>query len=228
MRTSEKQNSLVQALFAAIQVFPKIAKTKEGQAGNRKFSYTPLEGIKDVVDPILWANGLFITQGTEGASLVTRLEHAASGEWREISMPVNVEHANMQSYGIELTYCRRYSVPMILGLMTEDDTDVKTKNRTKGADHTDPSNENGTKQAGFTDNPKREAFNKLQPDIQDALRQAAPHVDRAIPDVAKAIQIASMALDSWPDQDRHELKMGLWYLLDSKTRTAIDKQQKAR
>lgn len=228
MKTSESQVNLVPALFAAKQEFPRIAKTKKGQAGNRTFMYAPLDEINDIVDPVLWKHGLFITQGTEGHELVTRLEHAASGEWRETRMPVNIEHANMQSYGIEITYRRRYAVPPILGLTTEEDIDVKEKNRKAGVDHTEEKNANGTSKVGFTDNPKRDAFSALQPDIQDALRKAAPHIDNSIPDTKKAIEIATMTLDAWPDEDRNILKMGLWYLLDSKTRTAIDKQQKGR
>ncbi len=229
MKTSESQANLVPALFAAKQEFPRIPKTKKGQAGNRSFMYAALDDINDIVDPVLWKHGLFITQAPDGHELVTRLEHAASGEWRESRMPVNAEHANMQSYGIELTYRRRYAVPPILGLTTEEDIDAKEKNRKAGVDHTEQKNANGTSQLpGGSHNVKRDAFEQLQPDIQDALRKAAPHVDGAIPDVHKAIQIAAMALDAWPDEDRGMLKMGLWYLLDSKTRTAIDKMQKGK
>ena len=109
MKTSESQERLVSALFKAKQAFPKIAKNKKGQSGNRTFNYAPLDVILDAVDPVLYSHELMITQGTEGHELVTRLEHI-SGQWREIRMPVNAEHANMQSYGIEVTYRRRYSV----------------------------------------------------------------------------------------------------------------------
>ena len=219
MKTSPNQTTLCAALFAAKREFPRIAKEKRGQAGNRSFLYAPLDVIMDHVDPVLAKHDLFITQGTDGHSLVTRLEHV-SGEWREIDMPVNAEHANMQSYGIEITYRRRYSYQLILGIVTEEDIDLKEKNRKGGVDHTD------TKDAGGTDNPKREAFDRLAPDIQTALRKAAPQVDAAIPDVAHAIDIATMACEEWSDADAHDVKLGLWYLLDSKTRTAIDKVQK--
>lgn len=135
MKTSEQQTNLVGALLAAKKLFPAIGKNKTGQSGNRTFKYAPLDVIQDAVDPILWENSLFITQGTEGHELVTRLEHV-SGEWREIRMPVNVEHANMQSYGIEITYRRRYSYQLILGIVTEEDIDIKEKSRRAGKDHT--------------------------------------------------------------------------------------------
>jgi len=226
MKTSESQAQIVPALFAAKGEFPRIAKTKKGQAGNRQFNYAPLDEINDHVDPVLRAHGLMVTQGTEGHELITRLEHV-SGEWREIRMPVNAEHANMQSYGIEVTYRRRYSVQLILGIVTEEDIDIRAKERQKGIDHTEEKNTNGTKKAGWTDNPKRDAFEALSPEIQDNLRQAAPQIDAAIPDVKKAIDIANMAVESWPDADAAEVKKALWYLLDSKTRSAIDAVQKS-
>lgn len=135
MKTSEAQDKLTPALFAAKQKFPRIAKNKSGQSGNRQFKYAPLDAIQDAVDPVLYSHELFITQGTEGHELVTRLEHL-SGQWREIRMPVNEEHANMQSYGIEVTYRRRYSYQLILGIVTEEDIDIREKTKRAGKDHT--------------------------------------------------------------------------------------------
>lgn len=127
MNTSETQGALVTALLAAQQSFPTIAKTKEGQAGNRKFKYAPLETIKEKCDPILWKHGLVLTQGADGHILVTRLEHV-SGEWRETRMPMNDVHASDQAYGIEFSYKRRYSYQSILGIVTEEDTDGNGSN----------------------------------------------------------------------------------------------------
>lgn len=142
MKTSETQTALIGALFAARQEFPVIAKTKSGQAGNRPFKYAPIEDILDAVNPVLAKHGLLLTQPPDGHSIVTRLEHV-SGEWRESSMPVNAEHANNQSYGIELSYRRRYSLQMMLGIVTEEDTDgVGDKTKRKGIDNT--RNANGT------------------------------------------------------------------------------------
>lgn len=122
MKTSESQSNLVAALLEAQQAFPAIAKTKEGQAGNRKFKYAPYDVVKAACDPILWKHGLLVTQGAEGHLLVTRLEHK-SGEWRETRMPMNEVHASDQAYGIEFSYKRRYSYQGILGIVTEEDTD---------------------------------------------------------------------------------------------------------
>lgn len=122
MKTSESQISLIAALLACQKAFPAIEKTKEGQAGNRKFKYAPLELIKALCDPVLRENDLVLTQGTMGHSVVTRLDHV-SGEWREIMMPMNEVHSSDQAYGIEFSYKRRYSYTGILGIVTEEDVD---------------------------------------------------------------------------------------------------------
>ena len=226
MKTSDSQSTLIPALFAAKKAFPRIEKNKRGQSGNRQFNYAPLDEIMSHVDPVLYANGLMMTQGTEGHELVTRLEHV-SGEWRETRMPVNSEHANMQSYGIEITYRRRYAYQLILGITTEEDVDIKDKIKRRGIDHTEPRNDNGTLQAGGTDNPKRDAFEALQPEMQDSLRKIAQHVTAAMPDAAQAKDILIMGLEEWPDEDQAQLKIAAWHLLDSKTRAAIKKVEAA-
>ena len=128
MKTSPTQTELIKALHAAQQEFPLIEKTKDGQAGNRKFKYAPLETIKAVCDPILWAHGLMVTQGPDGHLLETRLDHI-SGEWREISMPMDKEFPSDQSYGIAFSYRRRYSYQGILGIVTEEDIDGNARKR---------------------------------------------------------------------------------------------------
>ena len=174
MKTSESQANLVSALHAAQQEFPTIAKTKEGQAGNRKFKYAPYEMVKAACDPILWKHKLLVTQGAEGHLLVTRLEHV-SGEWRETRMPMNEVHASDQAYGIEFSYKRRYSYQGILGIVTEEDTDGNgggQAGETRLADMLI-----AIKEAGTQDDLKRvftECFNatKGQPKVQKQIIEA--------------------------------------------------------
>jgi hypothetical protein len=128
MKTSDSQVNLIAALLEAQKVFPPIEKTKDGQAGNRKFKYAPYEDIKAKCDPILWANGLVVTQGAEGHLLVTRLDHV-SGEWRETRMPMDEAFPSDQSYGIAFSYRRRYSYQGILGIVTEEDVDGNARRR---------------------------------------------------------------------------------------------------
>lgn len=217
MKKSESQVNISRALFLAKGEFPPIAKTARGQAGNRHFMYAPLDEILRSVEPVLRANGLMITQGTDGHELVTTLEHPESGEWREHRMPLNAEHANMQSYGIEVSYRRRYAIPLMLGVVTEDDNDIKERNRKSGVDHTQE------KKAGTSAREVAlgEVFRSMQPEIQDHLRRSVEHAEKAMPNAANAANILSMARDNWPDFDQAELIKAQWYLLGSATRSAI-------
>jgi hypothetical protein len=128
MKTSDSQANLIAALLAAQGEFPPVEKTKEGQAGNRKFKYAPLESIKALCDPVLRKHGLIVTQGADGHVLETRLEHT-SGEWRETRMPMNEVHSSDQAYGIEFSYKRRYSYQAIIGIVTEEDVDGNARKR---------------------------------------------------------------------------------------------------
>lgn len=223
VKCSESQTAIVGSLLKARQAFPKIGKTKEGQAGNRRFKYAPLDEVLDAVMPHLYANGLLLTQGTEGNDLVTRLDHI-SGEWREHRMPINAEHANMQSYGIELTYRRRYAIQPMLGIVTEDDTDGHgAQRRNRGFDHggqEDEPKSQGAAQNGTEAN--RQALGGLQPETQDALRRAVPAIVAAAKDnPTQAKFLAESTAAEIEHDDPNIIRMALWALLDSKTRAAI-------
>jgi len=216
MKTSESQTKLVAAMLKARQAFKPIVKDKDGQAGNRRFKYAPLDAVLDAVMPALYANDLLLTQGTDGHELVTRLDHV-SGEWREHRMPINEEHANMQSYGIELTYRRRYAIQPMLGIVTEDDTDGGGGQERGGVDHTDEGAQSGTDLC-------RQAFYSLQPEVQTHLRRKAPTIDAAaMTNASKARDILEREVEGYDTQLQVAVKQGMWHLLDSKTRTAIRK-----
>ena len=119
----------------------------------------------------------------------------------------------VQNIGAVETYQRRYLWVTAMEIVEHDALDAAEPVSSQGA-------------SGAA--AKRQSFDGLQPEIKDAFRKAAPQIDAAIPDVAKAIEIATMAVEQWTVvEDVSELKKGLWHLLDSKTRTAIDKVQKA-
>lgn len=197
MKTSESQSSLVKSLMACQKKFPAFPKTKEGQVGNRKFKYAPLDDLMDKVRPLLLENGLLLTQGTEGHQLVTRLDHD-SGEWRECVMPVNEQQSSDQAYGIELSYKRRYSMQLMLGIVTEDDVDGNTKS--------------------FRSSPTMGVFNTLPAARKAVVNDVCDAVNEhmADNDVAGAFEEASGLTDS-------EEKTALWGMLDSRTRSAIKK-----
>lgn len=226
MKTSESQKHLAAALFEAWKKFPVIPKTKQGQAGNRQFMYAPFDAVLDAVRPVLIESGLMMTQGTEGHALITRLDHPESGEWRETSMPINEQHANMQSYGIELTYRRRYAAVAMLGIVTEDDTDGQgDRGKRKGVDFT--SDKSGPPR-GSGREALKDCFDALQPEQQAAMRKCAEHMQKAMPLAGNALNIFDIAAGNWPDEDKNDLKKAVWYLLDSKTRSAIKAHEAAQ
>lgn len=212
MKCSESQINLLPALFLARQEFPVITKDKAGQSGNRVFKYAPLEVVLAALEPVLYKRGLMVTQGTDGDALITRLEHT-SGEWRQTSMPVNQVHANMQAYGIEITYRRRYAIQLLLGVVTEDDTD--------GA--------GGAKERG-----KKEGLGRIKP--TDGMLEALPkeqqdYLKEVAADTAEAFQKFGDAA-AFDRTEREQLdndqKIAFWGLLDSKTRAGLKREAERR
>ena len=110
----------------------------------------------------------------------------------------------VQNLGAVQTYIRRYLWVCALEIVESD------------AIETDP---NTTKAARIS--ATEEIWKTLQPHTQDFLRKVAKQVVEAMPDTSKALELIDMA------DIGNEEKSGLWYLLDSKTRSAIKKAQKA-
>lgn len=121
----------------------------------------------------------------------------------------------VQNIGAVETYQRRYLWMAALEIVEHDAID--------GAPPVTKGKPAVNQDAGGTDNPKRDAFEALQPELQDSLRKIAQHVHAAMPDAAKAKDILLMGLEEWPDEDPAQLKIAAWHLLDSKTRAAIKK-----
>lgn len=218
MKHSESRKEIMHALFNARSEFPKIIKDKSGQAGNRQFKYAPLEVILDIVEPILANHGLMITQPPDGHNIITLLEHVPSGEWRESTMPMNQEHANMQSFGIEMTYRRRYSVQSMLGIVTEEDTDgIGATKRGRGADFTRGADAD-IKVKSVSN--REMAWQQLQPDVQDSARKCCKQVCEQT-DIARAYDIAELWCTS--QDDPMAAKAGLSFLFDAKTNAALKK-----
>ncbi len=115
----------------------------------------------------------------------------------------------VQNIGAVETYQRRYLWMAALEIVEHDPID--------GA----PPAKTAPKGSGAA--VKEDAFAGQRPEVQDALRKVAAHVVAAMPDAVKAKDILVMGLEEWPDEDKNELKVALWHLLDAKTRSAIKK-----
>ncbi len=212
MKTSESQANLLPALLDAQKQFPKIEKSKSGQAGNRKFMYAPLEVIKDACDPILHDLGLLVTHGPDGHVLVTRLDHV-SGEWREIRTPMDEVYPSDQSYGISTTYRRRYGYQCILGILTEEDIDGNKKERAVKPGPKDLTQPGATVKHGVRDGIGDDLPEDWKVFLKDLADECAEYVGEGKPRVAYE-RILELALD---DDQRTYLESRM----DSKTRAAI-------
>ena len=144
----------IAALAAALQKaqaeFPSMGKTKQVGVGSYGYSYLPLEQMLSLVTPVLLKHGLCLSQGfncsaTGETLIVTRLLHK-SGAFIKSELPIFLSERDManpkknqtHNWGGAVTYQRRYSIKLILGLETdmdfnmEEEEKVTEKNINKG------------------------------------------------------------------------------------------------
>ena len=127
MRTAETgMAALYAALSRAQGALADPRQTRTARIESRKgrafsYSYASLGDFVGQVRAVLAAEGLAITQGISGATLVTRLAHAEGG-WIETDYPLRLAD-DPREQGSALTYARRYALQAALGLAAVDDDD---------------------------------------------------------------------------------------------------------
>lgn len=109
---------IIEALIKFQQEIGPIHKESSAQYGK----YADLQTILAKVNPVLNANGLFLTQLLDGKSLTTEVHHI-SGELlvSDCDLVITEGRNALHSWGGAVTYQRRYAILSILGLATEDD-----------------------------------------------------------------------------------------------------------
>jgi ERF superfamily len=132
-----RQVTAREAYFDAMAQFkrecPRIKKDATANAGSYSYAYATLDGILDVVDPILGRAGLTISwrQKHEGnfvaASCVIthRLGHQEESGYVPVPFDVTGRMNTAQRVGSAATYAKRYSLLAILGLAPEEDDDAQ-------------------------------------------------------------------------------------------------------
>jgi hypothetical protein len=113
---------------------PSIKKDATANLGQYSYSYATLDGILDVVVPILGRFGLTISwkQKHEGnavhASCVVthRLGHQEESGFIAIPFETTTRMNPAQRVGSAATYAKRYSLLAVLGLAPEDDDDARS------------------------------------------------------------------------------------------------------
>ena len=137
MTTLTEQQKLVSALIKAQKEFPTMGKTKQVGVGSYGYSYLPLEQMLSLVTPVLLQNDLSLSQGfsytpTGETLLVTKLLHKDGG-MIESQLPLFLSQKDMDhpkknqthTWGGSVTYQRRYSIKLILGLETDMDFNME-------------------------------------------------------------------------------------------------------
>ena len=141
MTTLTEQQKLVSALIKAQKEFPTMGKTKQVGVGSYGYSYLPLEQMLSLVTPVLLQNDLSLSQGfsytpTGETLLVTKLLHKDGG-MIESQLPLFLSQKDMDNpkknqthtWGGSVTYQRRYSIKLILGLETDMDFNMEEEEK---------------------------------------------------------------------------------------------------
>ena len=131
MSETNPHAALAVALQKAQAEFPSMGKTKQVGVGSYGYSYLPLEQMLSLVTPVLLKHGLCLSQGfncsaTGETLIVTRLLHK-SGAFIKSELPIFLSERDManpkknqtHNWGGAVTYQRRYSIKLILGLETD-------------------------------------------------------------------------------------------------------------
>lgn len=126
--------------------------------GTYEFDYADLADILDHVRKPMAECGLswtsFLTP--DGRSLETTIWHI-SGEWISTLYPLG-HAADAKGFAGEITYGRRYSVTMLLGIAADEDTDGLPPQNAKDYKTTPKGNSNATTSRGPRPNPGQSAL----------------------------------------------------------------------
>ena len=103
-----------------------VPAVKDGENPFAKIKYATLKSVVEASRGLLLNHGIWLVQYLVPAEighlgLVTKLIHAASGQWQASLMVMPLPKADPQGYGSALTYARRYSLATLIGLVVEDD-----------------------------------------------------------------------------------------------------------
>ena len=196
MSETNPHAALAVALQKAQAEFPSMGKTKQVGVGSFGYSYLPLEQMLSLVTPVLLKHGLCLSQGfgcspTGETLIVTRLIHKSGGMIKS-ELPIFLSERDManpkknqtHNWGGAVTYQRRYSIKLILGLETdmdfnmEEEEKVEDKNINKG-----------------------EVIETLRKQVQEKVSNK-PDTDATFGLAKKAIEIAS-SLDQLTDHKKN-------------------------
>ena len=135
MTETNPKIQFIKDLQKAQKEFPSLEKSKKVDQGAFKYDYLPLEQMLSLIQPVLHNNGFHLSQlfgyTPTGETLVkTKLVHEQGHE--EVSeLPLFLPPRDLQKkneahvWGGSVTYQRRYSIKLILGLETDMDNNME-------------------------------------------------------------------------------------------------------
>ena len=115
-------------LLKALSAFQNEVPTIHEETKGFNYTYSNLNSIFKVIKPLLNKHGLGFYQNLDNRNLVTTVFHVESGEQIQSSSAipeVTLKGMNdFQTLGSGITYLRRYSLSVILCLITDKDVDA--------------------------------------------------------------------------------------------------------
>ena len=135
MTETNPKIAFIKALQKAQKEFPSLGKSKHVNQGAFGYDYLPLEQMLSLLQPVLHNNDFHLSQlfgyTPTGETLVkTKLVHVGGHE--EVSeLPLFLPPRDLQKkneahvWGGSVTYQRRYSIKLILGLETDMDNNME-------------------------------------------------------------------------------------------------------
>lgn len=120
---SDKFDIILSKLMKAKQEIGTVKKDSKNPF--HKSNYASLNAYIDASEDHLMNNGLILTQAGNGSftepMIVATLFHPESGQWLKSYLPILNPKLDSQGLGASVTYMRRYSIAILLGLVSEDD-----------------------------------------------------------------------------------------------------------
>ncbi len=125
---SQETIKLAKALIAVQRELSPAMKDSKNPFVNSH--YASLNSVMQACREPLLQNGIWLTQlpvpapvelGAGYIGLVTKFTHAESGQWQSSFIVAPLPKNDPQGMGSALTYCRRYALTAMLGIVTEDD-----------------------------------------------------------------------------------------------------------
>lgn len=212
-------NKIAPAFVAAKKAFGPALKDKANPAFKSK--YADLGACLEAVEDSLLANGIALyhesTEDAAGITIECILLHESGEMIRGGKLHVPAVKHDAPGFGSAMTYARRYSVMAVCGIAPEDDDGNAAAKAKTTAARTEGSQASGTISA------TRIAFEELPQDWKDYLTAFAPQVENICeqqgPQAAQD-HIAKNELEN-------DHIAGLFHLLSSKTRSAINSLTKS-